>query len=156
MIDLAASDRIAFIDRPLDSRDTTMPRQQRGMIADAAKARCGERAFRHLRMAERGDDEIGARRNLRSLDHLRMCLHVHMETRGTACGGETVLALGDDHTSAHHSMGEQHLKRLHSEMARACKRNPQDLCPQAEKASLKARSPGGPFSIDRMARLPLP
>src|SRR3569623_606686 len=126
------------------------------MIADAAKARCGERAFRHLRMAVRGDDEIGARRNLRSLDHLRMCLHVHMEPRGTACGGETVLAIGDAHTCDLHSMGEQPLKRLHSEMARACKRNPQDHCPQPEKSALKARSPGGPVSIDRMARLPLP
>jgi hypothetical protein len=37
-----------------------MPRQQRRVIADAAKARAGERFVADARVRVRGDDQIGA------------------------------------------------------------------------------------------------
>jgi len=81
---------------------------------------------------------------------------MNMKPCGTSSSGKTVISISHDHTGDLYAMGEKHLKRLNSKMTRSGKRNPQDHCPQAEKASLKTRSPGAPFSIDRMARLPLP
>src|SRR3569623_395872 len=88
------------------------------MITDATEARGSQRLLRHLGMAVRGDDEIGARRNSRGPDHLRMGLHVNLQSRGTAGIGQTVLAVGHDYACDLHAMGEKHLKRFHSEMAR--------------------------------------
>ena len=129
MIDGAAGDRIAFLDGPLDRGDTAVPRQQRGVIADAAESRGRQRFPGHAGVAVGGDDQIGVGCDFGGDHEFRVGLHSDLDTRGLGRGGQPVFAVVNDDAHDIDPVLAQHVEGRHAEVAGTDKRNPHVLCP---------------------------
>ncbi len=117
-------DRVAFLDGPFDGGDAAMPGQQRGVIADTAKFRGGQRLPGDAGMAVGGYDQVGVGRDFRRDDEFRVGLHHDLDPGGARGRGETILAVVDDDANDIDAALAQHVECRHAEMAGTDQGNP--------------------------------
>src|SRR5437660_5984833 len=97
MVNRAARNGIALLDRPLDRGDAAVARQQRRVIADSAEPRARERFAADTRMGVRSYDEVGSSRNRRSGNDLGIGRHIHVDAcRSCRVGKPIVIRRHDD------------------------------------------------------------
>src|SRR5262249_34215882 len=123
MVDRAAGDRIAFAYCPFDRGDTAMPRQQRGMVADAAEARLRERFLADAGVSVGGDDEIGPVEDRRSRHEHAVVEDHDIEPCRLARLRQPVVGVRRDHARDLEAFRQQALERCGSEIARTNQRD---------------------------------
>ena len=127
VIDRAAGDWVALLDGPFDRRDTAVPGQQRGVIADAAEPGCRQRFLADPGMAVRCDDQLSPFGDFGGNDKFWIGLHDDVDPGRFRGGGEAVFTICHDDPRDLDPVLAQHVERGRTEMAGADEGNPHDL-----------------------------
>ena len=109
-----------------------MPRwrgKQRGMIADAAEFRGGQRVLADAGVAVRRDDQVGARGDFGSDHQFWIGLHGDFNSGGFRRRGQPVFGIGHDHPCDLDAVFAQHVQGHHAKMAGADEGDPHAVNP---------------------------